>query len=298
MEPSNSPRNTSVRLTNANDNSIEIGDDHSDDQEEFDDEIADDTSDDDEDFDNLLKDSSYTLDSLENKQDSRNSPQKLQQKILAINNNNDETTNQTLTTQTTNQLNAPNTLALPSKNIPVNDDGQKSNLLSIDSIHGSRYSVETSGGTSSAPPTPSHDDYDDDNSQNGGGLTIPGCQERRPSFLRRLVPSAAETVMHMVMGTGGPGSNAQPSDEILHSSSMMMTTNTTTTTNAQYGQTTHPQHSEQTPKRIVKVVGEIKLGFIMTKGFLEIEVCAARGLPDSTTSIGQHHPPGMIFFLF
>ncbi|KAH9413896.1 hypothetical protein DERP_009495 [Dermatophagoides pteronyssinus] len=273
LEPSNSPRNTSVRLTNANDNSIEIGDDHSDDQEEFDDEIADDTSDDDEDFDNLLKDSSYTLDSLENKQDSRNSPQKLQQKILAINNNNDETTNQTLTTQTTNQLNAPNTLALPSKNIPVND-------------------VETSGGTSSAPPTPSHDDYDDDdNSQNGGGLTIPGCQERRPSFLRRLVPSAAETVMHMVMGTGGPGSNAQPSDEILHSSSMMMTTNTTTTTNAQYGQTTHPQHSEQTPKRIVKVVGEIKLGFIMTKGFLEIEVCAARGLPDSTTSIGQHHPP-------
>ncbi|OTF71939.1 hypothetical protein BLA29_006397 [Euroglyphus maynei] len=74
---------------------------------------------------------------------------------------------------------------------------------------------------------------------------------------------------------GGPGSNAQPSDEILHSSSMISSV---------HGQT-HP-HSET--KRTVKVVGEIKLGFVMTKGFLEIEVCAARGLPDST--YGPHPP--------
>ncbi|OTF76546.1 hypothetical protein BLA29_008223, partial [Euroglyphus maynei] len=150
----NSP-NASARISNANDDSIEV--DHSDQESE----IADDTSDDDEDFDNLLKDSSYTLDSLENKD--RNSPQKLQGKIPGI--NNEETT--------TNTLNAPNTLALSSRN-NSNDGGALGsngvpslNLLSINSIHGSRFSVETSG-ASTAPPTPSHEDYDDDNSQNGG----------------------------------------------------------------------------------------------------------------------------------
>lgn len=276
--------NASARISNTmNDDSIEIDQDS--DQES---EIADDTSDDDEDFDNLLKDSSYTLDSLENKD--RNSPQKLQGKILGINNNdnNEETANKATTT--TNTLNAPNSLSLAVKNtsngggkVGSNNGGGGANLnlLAIDSIHGSRFSVETSGG-STAPPTPLHDDYDDDNSQNGGGLTIPGCQERRPSFLRRLMPSAAETVMQMVMG--GPGSNAQPSDEILHSSSAMISTS------VQHGQTTHQHQHSEPPKRIVKVVGEIKLGFIMTKGFLEIEVCAARGLPDS--SFGPH-PPGM-----
>ena len=42
------------------------------------------------------------------------------------------------------------------------------------------------------------------------------------------------------------------------------------------------------------VVGEIKLSFIMTKGFLEIEVIAARGLPDSVMG---PFPPGIYIFL-
>lgn len=213
------------------------------------------TSDDDADFENLLKDSNYTLDSLENKERTKQNSQsvtvppvpQLQIKEESFDNKLGDNSN----------LNAKH-LTIPGLN------PQDSNLLSIG---GSRYSVNT---MSTSPRTPTCEDFEDgDENSQSGGLTIPVSRERRPSFLRRLVPSAAETVMNMMIG--GPGSNAQPSDEILHpnNSSTMIAAH---------------------PKRTVVVVGEIKLGFIMTKGFLEIEVIAARGLPDSTFG---PYPPGI-----
>ena len=58
--------------------------------------------------------------------------------------------------------------------------------------------------------------------------------------------------------------------------------------NNHYYYNNQQMHSNNMMKMFV--MGEIKLGFIMTKGFLEIEVIAARDLPDSVS--GQGNPPG------
>lgn len=109
----------------------------------------------------------------------------------------------------------------------------------------SRYSGTTT------PVTPSHEG---EGEEEGGTLAVPAwvSSERRGSFLRRLVPAAAESVMNM-MGQSAPrGDPAEAGKQAV-------------------------------------VVGEIKLGFIMTKGFLEIEVIGARDLPDS---VNGPFPPG------
>lgn len=148
----------------------------------------------------------------------------------------------------------------PSNQLTVIDNHNK---LSLDPGDPNRYSGTTS------PMTPLNDEFEDDNpesSSSASNLLAPNWASggRRSSFLRRLIPSGN--------GGGGTGGNTG-----IAGSDAIVTTNASTGVQLDFRSTSH---------KSMKIVGEIKLSFIMTKGFLEIEVLAARNLPDSATGSG------------
>lgn len=108
--------------------------------------------------------------------------------------------------------------------------------------------------------TPSNEEEPEDASGSVGSqqnLLAPNwAVGRRKSFLQRMIPTAVAAGASLLLNRPDEGASAA-----------------------------------EPPKSVV--VGEIKLGFIMTKGLFEIEVVAARGLPDSVMG---PFPPGIVTF--
>ena len=135
-------------------------------------------------------------------------------------------------------------------------DSNKLSTASIDDQ--SRFSGTTS------PATPMNEEEPDEctGSNSSTNLLVPNWATpggRRKSFLQRLMPTGVTTASSILSG--------RQSDQNVGT-------------------------SDSTPKPVI--VGEIKLGFVMTKGFLEIDVTAARNLPDSVTG---PYPPGKFFLI-